>query len=302
MPDGPITVFGGTGYLGRAIVRELVEAGQSVRLVARHPTLPDWAEALDPIEPVRADIRDEAEVARALAGARGVVNAVSLYVEQRRQGLDFTTIHVEGAGRLARLTREAGIERLVHVSGIGASPDSPSAYVRARALGESAVIDALPKAVIVRPGVLFGPGDAFLSALDGLARLPLIPLFGRGRTRLQPVYVGDVARAATRLVAGPAPERRLFELGGPEVLSYRELVERVLAHRHRECRLLPLPFFLWRTLATLLAPLPRPPLTRDQVILMQRDNRVGDGVGTFADLGITPHGLRESLPGCLDGA
>ncbi|APE29932.1 epimerase [Halomonas aestuarii] len=298
--EGPITVFGGTGFLGDAIVRELVEAGHVVRIAARHPALPAWVEEGDVIELATADIRDETSVAAALAGASAVVNAVSLYVETRETS--FEAIHVTGAGRLARLARAAGIERLVQVSGIGATPDSPSAYVRARARGEEAVLDALPKAIIVRPSVMFGPHDAFLSGLEGLTRLPMIPLFGRGTNRLQPVHVGDVARAIALLTGHPATERRFFEFGGPEVLSYREILEALLAHLQRERPLVPLPFPAWRLAAALVGWLPGPPLTRDQVILMQADNVADEDVGGFRDLKILPHSLRESLPSCLPSA
>ncbi|MBB3189858.1 complex I NDUFA9 subunit family protein [Halomonas cerina] len=297
MPDRPVTVFGGTGFLGATLVRELVEAGRPVRLVARRPARPAWAEAADPLELVAADIRRDDAVAAALDGAAAVVNAVSLYVQTRR--LSFETIHVEGAGRLARLAREAGIERLIHVSGIGADHTSPSAYVRARAHGEAAVLETMPRAIIVRPSVLFGPQDAFLGSLAGLTRLPVIPLFGRGETRLQPVHVVDLARALARLTGEPGTPRRLFEFGGSEAMTYRQILELVLAHLGRERPLLPVPFPAWRVLAAFTGRLPNPPLTRDQVILMSRDNVVGDGVGTFDDLGIAPRSLRESLPNCL---
>jgi uncharacterized protein YbjT (DUF2867 family) len=297
MPDGPITVFGGTGFLGRAIVRELVDAGRAVRIAARQPTLPEWAEEGDPLALASADIRDAASVAEALDGASGVVNAVSLYVERR--DARFAAIHVQGAGQLARLAREAGIARLVQISGIGADSRSRSAYVRARAAGESAVIAEFSKAIILRPSVLFGPQDAFLATLAGLSRLPVIPLFGRGETRLQPVHVVDVARAVVRLLGDSPPQRRLFELGGPDILRYRDILTLVLTHLARERPLLPVPFPLWHLLAFLTSYLPHPPLTRDQVILMQQDNVVGDGIGTFADLDIAPHSLRESLPLCL---
>jgi uncharacterized protein YbjT (DUF2867 family) len=297
MPPQRITVLGGTGLLGRALVRELVDAGQRVRIAARRPILPEGAEPGDAIELATADLRDEASVAEALAGADSVVNAVSLYVEGK--GLRFEDIHVAGAGRLARLARVAGVARLVHVSGIGVREDSPSAYVRARARGEAAVLEAFPGAVIVRPSVLFGPGDAFLSTLDALTHRPVIPLFGRGETRLQPVHVVDVARALIRLLGEPLTARRLFDLGGPDTLRYRDILELVMAHRHRERRLVPVPFAAWRLLAALLAWHPSPPLTRDQVILMAEDNRVDECLGTFADLHIAPRSLRESLPACL---
>ncbi|HSP58762.1 MAG TPA: complex I NDUFA9 subunit family protein [Halomonas sp.] len=297
MPAQLITVFGGTGFLGQAIVRELVDAGQRVRIAARRPAMPLHTEGSDAIELVRADLRDSRSVKAAIAGADSVVNAVSLYVEQ--PDASFEAIHVEGAARLASLTREAGIERLVHISGIGARTDSPSSYVRARARGESAVLEALPGAMLVRLSVLFGPGDAFLSALAGLTRLPVIPLFGHGDTRLQPVHVVDVARALIRLLGEPLTRRRLFELGGPDVMRYRDILTLLLAHLHRERPLVPVPFLAWRALAGAASWLKDPPLTSDQVILMQRDTVVGDGVGTFADLGISPRSLRDSLPTCL---
>lgn len=302
MREGPTTVFGGTGFLGRAIVRELVEAGRPVRIAARRPQLPDWLEPGDRVEALACDVRDEAQVAAALAGSDAAINAIGLYVERPRAGLTFEAIHVEGAARLARLAREAGVARFVHVSGIGATANSPSAYVRARGAGEHAVVDAMPKAILLRPSVLFGPDDAFLAALVRLARLPVVPLFGRGETRLQPVHVDDVARAAVRLSGLRPLERRLFELGGPERLSYRRILEQVLAHLACRRTLLPVPFFLWRLAALLLAPLPSPPLTRDQVILMQQDTLVGEDVGTFEELGIVPRTLHDSLPACLGTA
>lgn len=297
MPAQLITVFGGTGFLGQAIVRELVDAGQRVRIAARRPAIPLHSEGSDTIELVRADIRDSRSIKAAIAGADSVVNAVSLYVEQ--PGASFESIHVQGAARLACLARQAGIERLVHISGIGARTDSPSPYVRARAKGESAVLEALPGAMLVRLSVLFGPDDAFLAALAGLTRLPAIPLFGRGETRLQPVHVVDVARALIRLLGEPLTRRRLFELGGPDVMRYRDILALLQSHLHRERPLVPVPFLAWRALAVAASLLKNPPLTPDQVILMQRDTVVGDGVGTFADLGISPRSLRDSLPTCL---
>jgi len=292
-----ITVFGGTGFLGRAVVRELVDAGQRVRIAARHPALPPGIDGSETIELVRADIRDSSSIEAAIAGADSVVNAVSLYVEQPEAS--FETIHVESAARLASLARQAGIERFVHISGIGARTDSPSSYVRARARGESAVLKALPGAIIVRLSVLFGPDDAFLTTLAGLTRLPAIPLFGHGNTRLQPVHVTDVARALIRLLGEPLTRRRLFELGGPDVMRYRDIMTLLLAHLHRERPLVPLPFLVWRILAATASLLKDPPLTTDQVILMQQDTLASGDVGSFRDLGISPRSLRDSLPTCL---
>ncbi|MBD3896292.1 complex I NDUFA9 subunit family protein [Halomonas sp. ML-15] len=288
-----ITVLGGTGFAGRAIVRELIESGHHVRLAARRPALPAWYDDGDPLSLVTTDIRDEASVSVALEGADGVVNAVSGYVETREA--TFQSIHVDGAARVARLARRAGLSQLVQISGIGASHDSPSAYVRARAAGEVALLEHFPKATILRPSVLFGPDDAFLASLQRLARLPLIPLFGRGQTRLQPLHVDDLARAVGRLFSSTPPAHRLFELGGPEVLSYREILERVMNAQGQRKPLLPVPFTLWRLLAALLGRLPNPPLTLDQVLLMQQDNVVNAEVGHFDDLGILPRALEETL-------
>lgn len=293
MARAPVTVFGGTGFLGGAVVRRLHAAGTPVRVAARHPGSPaadgDGGTAAGRV----ADVRDEDAVARAVAGAAAVVNAVGLYVE--RGGATFEAVHVEGAARVARCARAAGVERLVHISGIGADPRSRSRYVAARGRGEARVRDAFPDAVILRPSVLFGPGDAFLRTLDAVTRLPAIPLFGAGATRLQPVHVDDVAAAVARVLDDPGTAGRTYELGGAHVQSYRAIVEAVLAHHGRRRPLLPLPFAAWRLLAALASVLPTPPLTRDQVTLMEADSVVGPGVGTFADLGITPRGLADVL-------
>lgn len=297
MQEGLVTVFGGTGFLGRAIVRRLATAGVPVRVAARRPGRPDAGTPAGRIESCPADIRDAGDVARAMEGATGGVNAVSLYVE--RAGATFRSIHVEGAGVLARLAREAGVERMVHVSGIGAEQDAPSDYARARARGENRVRDGFPEAVILRPSVIFGVGDAFLSTLDSVTRLPAVPLFDDGSTRLQPVYVDDVAEAAARSLEGPGAPGRAFELGGPDVLTYREIVELVLAHRNRRRPLLALPFTAWSVLAGAASLMPGPPLTRDQVLLMQSDNVVSGGAGTFDDLGVVPRSLGSMLDTCL---
>lgn len=292
-----ITVFGGTGFLGRAIVRHFVESGVAVRIAARHPSAPEFAGASNQIELQSADVRDENSVAEAVNGATGVVNAVGLYVEKGKATFD--TIHVEGAERIARRAREANIRKLVHISGIGADPGSASKYVRARAHGEQRVQSAFPEAVILRPSVLFGPNDAFLGALKTVTRLPVVPLFGKGTTRLQPVYVEDVARAVLQALETPGAAGRIFELGGAQIYSYRDILERVLAHFSRRRLLLPVPFPIWRLLARISSLLPNPPLTRDQVILMETDNVVGTGAGTFGDLGIEPYSLEQMLTHCL---
>jgi len=293
MSERLVTVFGGTGFIGRAAVRALAGADWRVRVAARHPGPVD---DLD-VESRTADIRDDAQVATALEGAAAVVNAVSLYAESG--GLTFRDIHVDGAARVARLAREAGAERLVHVSGIGVDEHSSSNYLAARARGEQAVRAAYPEAVILRPSVLFGPGDAFLAAVDRVTCSPVVPLFGEGATRLQPVYVEDVALAIGRALKLDDVLGRIYELGGPEVLSYREIVERVMAHRGRHRLIVPMPFAAWRLLADAASLLPGPPLTRDQVALLEEDNVVGEGAASCKDLGIEPRGLDSLLDACL---
>jgi uncharacterized protein YbjT (DUF2867 family) len=293
--EGPLTtVFGGTGFLGSRIVRQLATLGSRVRIVARRPQRPGWVTDPEAVELVTADIRDESSVARAVAGADSVVNAVSLYVPSRRHG-SFEDIHVQGAARVGRAARAAKVERLVLISGLGVDANSPSAYVRARMRGEDVTRKVFPGAVAVRPSVLFGPDDAFLGSLTRIARLPAIPLFGRGDMRLQPVLVDDVARAVALLARGEGDNHRVFTLGGAEVYTYREIVERVLESLDRTRPLVPVPFGAWLVLATLLKVLPNPPLTVDQVRLMQQDNIVAGNFGRFEHLGIEP----ESLAGFL---
>jgi NADH dehydrogenase len=289
-------VFGGTGFLGRAIVRALTARGDTVRVAARRPN----AAGMPPgVELRRADIQDDAAVAAAVEGAETVVNAVSLYVEGG--GLDFDGIHVEGATRLARVAHSAGVERIIHVSGIGVTEESPSPYVRARARGEMRVREMFPGASILRPSVLFGPDDSFLATLDNVTRLPVVPLFGRGNTRLQPVHVEDVAAAVAGAAHTADATGRVFELGGNEVLHYREIVQAVLSHRRRWRPLLPVPWAAWRGIAYAGKMLSNPPLTIDQIVLMQADNIVSVGMATFADLGIEARGLHASLTECLPG-
>ena len=289
-----VTVFGGTGFLGRKIVKQLVDADARVRIAVRKPV----AEPADGVEQVQADIRDEAAVSAAIAGARATINAVGLYVEQGEQSFD--AVHVSGALHVARQAKYHGLERLIHISGIGADPASESGYVRARAHGEMRVKEAFAGATIIRPSVLFGPQDAFLNALDRITRLlPIVPLFGDGQTRLQPVYVEDVAVAVAACLGSTASLGRTYELGGVEVLTYREILQKILRHRARQRILLPVPFVIWEMLARGLSVLPVPPLTRDQIALMRRDNTVHPAAESFEALGIRPRSLSELLPSCL---
>src|SRR5262245_45843541 len=221
-----VTVLGGTGFLGRRLVLRLAAEGVTVRVAVRHPDPARSAlraAGSDQITVLSADVRDQASVAAAVAGVDAVVDAVSAYVE--KGGVTFEAVHVQGAERVAREAAAAGVARLVLVSGIGADPESRSPYIRARGRGELVVEQAFPGATVVRPGAMFGPGDALFGALADLARLlPVLPLIGGGRTRLQPVYVEDVAAAVAHILADPGSAGRTYELAGPGVYTLRELV------------------------------------------------------------------------------
>ena len=287
-----VTVFGGTGFLGRRVVRHLFDAGDTVRIASRHPGPVDD----NGVEQIVVDVHDRYSVEAAVAGADGAVNTVSLYVEYGRE--TFWSVHVEGAAQVARAARRARVKRLVHLSGIGASASSTSRYIRSRGQGEEAVQAAFPGAVIIRPAVMFAPDYNFLATiLKLLRRLPVYPLFGDGRTRLQPVYVEDVAAAIAHVLGSETPNP-IYELAGPRVYSYRELLQSIA----REARLRPVlmrvPFTAWYALASLAEMLPRPSLTRNQVELMQVDTTASDRPG-FRELGMSPRSLEEELQAML---
>jgi uncharacterized protein YbjT (DUF2867 family) len=291
-----VTVFGGTGFLGRRIVRQLRYREFPVRIASRHP---DRGHRLfgpdDPqLQSVQANIHDERSVAEALAGAYGVVNAVSLYVEHRQE--TFHSVHVESAQRVAAQARRAGVERLVHVSGIGADAASPSRYIRKRGEGELAVRAAFSDALFVRPAVMFGPDDAFLTTvLKVIRQFPIYPMFGRGRTRLQPAYVEDVAEAIARVMLRAETNSIIFEFGGPRVYSYEQFL-RAVAHQAGLARLLiPIPFAVWHALAWASEILPGPLLTRNQVELMEIDTVSSPEMPGFAEFGISPHSVEAIL-------
>ena len=295
-----VAVFGGTGFLGRRVVRHLRKRGFSVRIASRHPDRGTDLFALnDPqLQSVEADINDEQSVARALAGAYGAVNAVSLYIEHGTE--TFHSLHVECAQRLATQACQAGVERLVHVSGIGADAASPSLYVRKRGEGELAVRAAFADALLIRPAVMFGPNDSFLTTIITLLeRLPIYPMFGRGLTRLQPAYVEDVAEAITRALQRTEKHPITFECGGPRVYSYEELLKAVAHEASLKPKLIPIPFVAWHALAWLAEMLPSPPITRNQVELMQIDNVASPEMPGFAELGISPLSIEEILPEIL---
>ena len=291
-----VAVFGGTGFLGRRVVRHLRRCGLSVRSASRHPDRGKGLFALDDpqLQSVEADIHDEQSVARVLAGAYGAVNAISLYVEHGTE--TFHSLHVECAQRLATQARQAGVERLVHVSGIGADVASPSRYVRKRGEGELAVRAAFADALLIRPAVMFGPDDLFLTTIITLLeRLPIYPMFGRGLTRLQPAYVDDVAEAITRALQRTEKHPITFECGGPRVYSYEELLKAAAHEAGLKPKLIPIPFAAWHVLAWFAEMLPNPPITRNQVELMQVDNVASPEMPGFGELGISPLSIEDIL-------
>ena len=298
MESQRVTVFGGSGFLGRRIVMRLAEAGHAVRVAVRRPDRASFLQRLGrdgQIELVRADVWDETTVAGAVERAAAVVNTVGHYVE--KGGATFDRVHGQGALHVARQAKQAGARRLVHISGLGADPESPSPYVRARGIGDTLVREAFEGATILRPSVIFGPDDSFLNTFARIARRsPVMPLFGWGDTRLQPVFVGDVAEACARVLADPATQGTIYELGGPRVYAYRELVRLVFERIGARTVTVPVPFLAWDVLARAMTVLPNRPLTRDQVILMKSDNVVGDRASTLEDLGIRPASVEEVMP------
>lgn len=282
-----VTVFGGTGFLGRRVVGHLTQEGATVRLAVRHPESVDAgviAAGLGCIVPISADVRDAASVAFAIAGAEAVVNVVSAYVE--KAGVTYAAVHVLGAGNVARECKRQGVSRLVHVSGIGADAGSHAPYIRARGQGEQAVRHDFPAATIIRPSVMFATDDAFLRGLVAIVRsAPVIPLIGGGHTRLQPIHVRDVAEAICRSMRDPATCGKVFELGGPKSYTLRELIGMIAARMGRHPALIPIPFFLARPMARLLELFPNAPLTVAQVDLLEHDNIPAtnvSGSGEFA--------------------
>jgi len=293
-----VTVFGGTGFLGRRLVRRLADEGATLRIAVRSA---DRARSilraadLDRITVFRADVRDHASIAAAVAGVDAVVNAVSAYVE--KPGVTFESVHEQGARTLAQESAAAGVARLVLVSGIGADPESRSPYIRARGRGERAVRQAFPSTTIVRPSAMFGPGDALFGTLaDIVRRLPFVPLIGGGRTRLQPVYVEDVAEGVVRMLADRGTAGQTYELAGPRVYTLRELVSFALRLVDKRRLLVPVPFAIAEIQARLFELLPSPPLTTSQVDLLRMDNLASGTLPGFRDLNIRPKALEDIVP------
>ncbi|HEY3639282.1 MAG TPA: complex I NDUFA9 subunit family protein [Rhizomicrobium sp.] len=296
-----VTVFGGSGFLGRYVVRALARAGHRIRVCVRYPNRANYlltAGNVGQIQIIRGNVRNPDHIALAMKGSHAVVNLVGILYETGRQHFD--DIHADAAGTIAETAKRQGVDALVQVSAIGASADSASSYARSKAAGEAQVREAFPDATILRPSIVFGPEDDFFNRFAGLARIaPALPLIGGGRTRFQPVYVCDVADAVVRCVEDPQTRGRLYELGGPKIYTFKELLQLVLTETHRRRLLIPLPFPLAMMKATFLGLLPNPLLTRDQVRLLKQDNVVAPGALTLGDLGIEPEAAEAVLPSYL---
>ena len=299
-----VTIFGGSGFLGRHVVRALAKLGYRIRVAVRRPELAGYLQPLGQvgqIHAVQANLRYQGSVEAAVRDADLVINLVGILFERGRQR--FEAVHGFGAEAVALAAAAFGA-RLIHVSALGADASSPSLYARSKAMGESLVLAAVPAAVILRPSILFGPEDAFFNRFAAMARFsPVLPLIGGGHTRFQPVFAGDVASAAVAAIEGQARDGATYELGGPEVKSFRELMEFMLATIARKRLLVPIPFGVAKLQASLLQLLPKPLLTTDQVELLRRDNIVSaeakrEGRSIEA-LGIDPIAMATIVPSYL---
>lgn len=301
-----VTIFGGSGFVGRYIARRMAQNGWRVRVAVRNTNEAMFVRtygAVGQVEPVFCNIRDDASVAAVTQGADAVVNCVGVLAELRKN--TFAAVQAEGATRIARVAAAMGVARMVQLSAIGASDTSASAYARTKAAGEQGVLDHMPDAMILRPSIIFGAEDEFFNRFAGMTRLgPVLPVIGAD-TRFQPVYVDDVAAAAVKGVLGEVPGG-IYELGGPDVATFRELMQTMLAVVRRRRMILNMPFWAARIMAgafnilrILSLGLVTPPVTRDQVANLAVDNVVSDGAKGFADLGITPTAMMAVLPDYL---
>jgi uncharacterized protein YbjT (DUF2867 family) len=302
--DMLVTVFGGSGFLGRHVVRALANRGYRIRVAVRRPELTGHLQPLGrvgQIHAVQANVRFPQSVEAAVRDTDVVINLVGILFERGRQRFD--AVQAEGAGAVARATHTAGA-RLVHVSAIGADENSRSDYARTKAAGERLVLTAQPQAIVTRPSIVFGPEDDFFNRFGALATIaPALPLPGGGHTRFQPVFAGDVAEAIAKAVDGDVKPGRVYELGGPDVRTFKELMEFTLATVERRRLLVPVPFTVMKLQAAFLQFLPKPPLTPDQVELLKSDNVVAAAAHeqgrTLEGLGIIPNSVASIVPDYL---
>jgi len=300
MSTNLVTIFGGSGFLGRHTVRALARAGWRIRVATRNPGRGFFLRPLGTvgqIDFVKCDVADADSVAAAVKGSNAVINLTGILFQK---GQTFEDVQAEGAANIARAAAHAGATALVHVSAIGADAQSESEYAITKAQGEQAVRESFPRAVILRPSIIFGPEDGFFNKFAAMARyLPVLPLVGGGHTRFQPVFVGDVAAAIVKALSSEEARGRTFELGGPSIYSFKELLQLILRETGRKRILAPLPFGIATVQAAFLQILPNPILTMDQVKLLKKDNVVEPTAAGLADLGITPTSVEAVIPSYL---
>jgi uncharacterized protein YbjT (DUF2867 family) len=296
-----VTVFGGSGFIGRHLVRRLCAKGWRVRVAVRRPNEALFLKPMGDVgqvQLVQANIRDDGSVRAAVSGSDYVINLVGILFESGKQS--FSAVQAEGPGRIGAAASAAGVKRVVQISAIGANAESESDYAKSKAAGEAALHAAFPSATILRPSIVFGPEDDFFNRFASLARmLPMLPLIGGGETRFQPVYVADVADAIMAVLADGTTAGKTFELGGPRVYSFRELMEIVLHETGRRRPLIAIPLGLAKLKAWFLQLLPNPMLTVDQVKLLAYDNVVSEGAAGLKALGITPTTVEAIVPSYL---
>ena len=291
------SIIGGSGFIGRHVTAAMAAQGWRIRIICRRPDLAGFLQPLGDagqIAFVQANVRDADSLRPALAGSRVVLNLAGILRERGRQ--TFQAVHVDGARAVARAARQAGAERFVHVSALGADAGSPAAYGRSKAEGERQIRMTFPEALIVRPSLVIGPEDAFFNLFAEMARFSwVLPLIGHGATRFQPVCVGDVAAAIARLARGKGEKGSIHELGGPEIFTFRDLLSLMLRIIRRRRLLLPIPFSLARVMAWPMQFIPGAPLTPDQVRMLQRDSVVSQAAiregRTLEGLGLTADGI-----------
>lgn len=297
-----VTVFGGSGFIGTYVVRALAKRGYKVRVAVRRPDLAVHLQpmgAVGQIQAVQANLRFEESVRRAVKGADIAINLVGVLASSGSQS--FGALHARGAEVVARACREQGIRRLVHMSALGSDPDSASQYARTKAEGEAAVREIMKENVIFRPSVVFGPEDNFFNQFARMAQMsPFLPLIGGGRTRFQPVYVGDVAEAFALAADGDVKPRRIYELGGPEIMTLREIFDYICKETRRSPAYLPIPWPVATAMGMIGGLIPGKPLTEDQVRLLKSDNVVSEQARkdgrTLEGLGITPTAAEAVVP------
>ena len=292
---GTITVFGGTGFIGRHLVPLLLCSGATLRVAVRHPRQIQVAtESRQAPELIQADVLDDVAVGAAIAGTDVIINLVGILTETTAQ--TYRAIHVEGARRVALAAQRHGVTRLIHISALGSSLTSPAISDRTKAEGEQAVREVFPQATIVRPSLVFGEDDHFFSRFAAMIRSsPVLPLIGGGTTRFQPVFVDDMTAGLFELLQRSDTAGKTYEFGGPQVYSFKVLLELLLTALNRQRVLIPIPFALAEMQAGLLELLPNPPLTRDQVRLLKTDKVVSGAEPTLGDLGVHPRPLEEFL-------